>query len=195
MKCNKKIISLIIISLMSLGIVACDKNDIQKDQEKAISNVEEKSDESIKEIDNMLSEIKNKYKDSVEEIEDKVSIDKSNNTNLDQKKMSNYTNKILSLDDMKLRDIENKLTSIDELANIGDDKLKTLIGKYKNNLSENLDDFIKDINLSNYLDKEKELQSDINSIQSKIENTKENLTNVANDKVNKISDSISNIIN
>ncbi|MDB8791260.1 hypothetical protein PN290_00600 [Romboutsia sp. 1001216sp1] len=195
MKCNKKIISLIIISLMSLGIVACDKNDIQKDQEKAVSNVEEKSDESIKEIDNMLSEIKNKYKDSVEEIEDKVSIDKSNNTNLDQKKISNYTNKILSLDDMKLRDIENKLTSIDELANIGDDKLKTLIGKYKNNLSENLDDFIKDINLSNYLDKEKELQSDINSIQSKIENTKENLTNVANDKVNKISDSISNIIN
>ncbi|CEI72899.1 MULTISPECIES: hypothetical protein [Romboutsia] len=195
MKCNKKIISLIIISLMSLGIVACDKNDIQKDQEKAVSNVEEKSDESIKEIDNMLSEIKNKYKDSVEEIEDKVSIDKSNNTNLDQKKISNYTNKILSLDDMKLRDIENKLTSIDELANIGDDKLKTLIGKYKNNLSENLDDFIKDINLSNYLDKEKELQSDINSIKSKIENTKENLTNVANDKVNKISDSISNIIN
>ena len=195
MKCNKKIISLIIISLMSLGIVACDKNNIQKDQEKAVSNVEEKSDESIKEIDNMLSEIKNKYKDSVEEIEDKVSIDKSNNTNLDQKKISNYTNKILSLDDMKLRDIENKLTSIDELANIGDDKLKTLIGKYKNNLSENLDDFIKDINLSNYLDKEKELQSDINSIKSKIENTKENLTNVANDKVNKISDSISNIIN
>lgn len=195
MKCNKKIISLIIISLMSLGIVACDKNDIQKDQEKAVSNVEEKSDESIKEIDNMLSEIKNKYKDSVKEIEDKVSADKSYNTSLDQKKISNYTNKILNLDDMKLRDIENKLTSIDELANIGDDKLKTLIGKYKNNLSENLDDFIKDINLSKYLDKEKELQNDINSIKSKIENTKEDLTNVANDKVNKISDNISNIIN
>lgn len=195
MKCNKKIISLIIISLMSLGIVACDKNDIQKDQEKAVSNIEEKSDESIKEIDNMLSEIKNKYKDSVKEIEDKVSVDKSDDTSLDQNKISNYTNKILNLDDMKLRDIENKLTSIDELANIGDDKLKTLIGKYKNNLSENLDDFIKDINLSKYLDKEKELQNDINSIKSKIENTKEDLTNVANDKVNKISDNISNIIN